>query len=395
MIEDSKNNKNQSITSKLSHSGAEPSRFSGLVNPPVHRASTIIFDTYNDFKACFDAPYRYGREATPTSDAFTNAIADLDGAFGAIATPSGLSAINASVMAFVAQSDHILVPDNIYGFARVFFDDTLAKMGVITQYYDPMEPIETLRKRITPQTKLIYLEAPGSITYEVPNLQAIITCAKEHDLMTIIDNSWATPINLRPLSLGIDIAIMSATKYINGHSDIMLGVCSCRNEETFTQLRHFTRQMGICAGSEELYLGLRGLRTLDVRLRQHAKNGMRLASWLQDHPAVKEVRHPALPSCPGHQYWQENFDGYSGVFAVILKETQADKISACLNRFKLFKMGFSWGGYESLIFPEQPTAARSVNPWDPDAGFILRIHAGLEDIDELHADIEQALATLI
>ena len=389
-----KTNKKQSITTKLSHAGSAPNDFYGLVNPPVHRASTIIFDTYNDFQACFEAPYRYGREATPTSDAFTDAISSLDDAYGSVATPSGLSAINASVMAFVTQGDHILVPDNVYGFARVFFDDTLAKMGVTTTYYDPLEAQDVLQARITDKTALIYLEAPGSITYEVPNLKEMIALAQTHDLVTVIDNSWATPINLSPLALGIDISIMSATKYINGHSDIMLGVCSCRTEEVYLKLRKFTRQMGICAGSEELYLGLRGLRTLDVRLRQHAENGLRLATWLQSHPAVKEVRHPALSSCPGHDHWKETFNGYSGVFAVILKETNPDKINTCLNAFKLFKMGFSWGGYESLIFPEQPTAARTVNPWNPDDGFILRIHAGLEDIDELHADLENALNQL-
>lgn len=375
----------------LAHLGSQPLRYDGVVNTPVHRASTFVIDTYEHFLNCFEAPYRYGRESTPSSTAFEQAIAALDGAAGCVVTSSGLAAINGAIMSFVAAGDHILLPDNFYGFARDFCNRTMARFGVEIEYYDPMIGAE-IEKQVKKNTKILYLESPGSLSYEVQDIGAFVAVAKKHGLTTIIDNSWGTPLHLTPLALGIDISIMSATKYISGHSDMMLGVISC-NEKTFKPVRDTIRQLGNCAGSEELYLGLRGLRTLDVRMERHRQSGLALANWLSGHDAVKKVLHPALPESPGHENWKKYFKGTSGVFAIVLKETDRTKIAAMLDGMDIFKMGFSWGGYESLLFPEQLNPARITKPWEGE-GFLLRIHPGLEDIEDLQADLESGLQRL-
>ncbi len=375
----------------LAHLGSQPLRYDGVVNTPVHRASTFVIDTYEHFLNCFEAPYRYGRESTPSSTAFEQAIATLDGAAGCVVTSSGLAAINGAILSFVTAGDHILLPDNFYGFARDFCTRTLSRFGVEIEYYDPMCGAE-IEKQIKDTTKILYLEAPGSLSYEVQDIGAFVAAAKKHDLITMIDNSWGTPLHLRPLELGIDISIISATKYISGHSDMMLGVISC-NEKTLKPVRDTIRQLGNCAGSEELYLGLRGLRTLDVRMERHSESGLALAHWLSGHEAIKKVLHPALPESPGHENWKKYFTGCSGVFAVVLHETDRTKIAAMLDGMEIFKMGFSWGGYESLLFPEQLNPARITKPWEGD-GFLLRIHPGLEDMEDLKNDLQQGLVRL-
>jgi len=389
-MSDKKDNKTKATT-LLAHLGSEPYRYDGVVNPPVHRASTFVIHTYEDFLNCFEAQYRYGRESTPTSTAFENAIAALDNAAGAIVTSSGLAAINGAIMSFVSSGDHVLLPDNFYGFSRDFCARTLSRFGVEVEYYDPMIGAD-IEKQVKDNTKILYLESPGSMTYEVQDIGAFVDVAKKHDLISIIDNSWGTPLHLQPIELGIDISIMSATKYISGHSDMMLGVISC-NERTLDTVRDTIRQLGNCAGSEELYLGLRGLRTLDVRMERHRASGLALAEWLSSHDAVKKVLHPALPECPGHENWKKYFMDCSGVFAVVLKETDAKKVANMLDNMELFKMGFSWGGYESLLFPEQVNEARITKPWEGD-GFLLRIHPGLEDLDDLKQDLENGLQRL-
>ncbi len=385
------NNNDKKASTLLAHLGSTPYLYDGAVNMPAYRASTFVLETYEEFLNCFEAPFRYGRESTPTSVAFENAIATLDNAAGSIVTSSGLAAINSTILSFVSAGDHILLPDNIYGFSRDFCTRTLSRLNVEIEYYDPMIGHE-IEQKVKDNTKLIYLEAPGSLTYEVQDIDAFVQVAKKHNLITVIDNSWATPLNMQPLSLGIDISIMSATKYISGHSDMMLGVISC-NEKTLNTVRDTIRQLGNCAGSEELYLGLRGLRTLDVRLERHRESGLELAKWLSTHYAVKKVLHPALPESLGHENWKKYFTNCSGVFAVVLKETDQSKITNMLNNMQIFKMGFSWGGYESLLFPEQLNPARITKPWDGD-GFLMRIHAGLEDIDDLKKDLADGLERL-
>lgn len=385
--------KKTNTATQLAHLGSTPADYSGVVNPPVHRASTIVINNYEDFKNCFTAPYRYGREATPSSRAFETSIAALDGAYNAIATSSGLAAIVGVLNACAHQGAHFLVPDNFYGFSREYCEDSLKRFGVTTTFYDPMIDKAGLEALITTDTTLLYLESPGSLTYEVQDIGMFVEVAKAHNLVTACDNSWATPLNFKPLDHGIDIAIISATKYISGHSDAMLGVVSCKTEAIYKRVLTAIRQSGNCPGSEEVYLGLRGLRTLDVRMKQHTESGLTLGQWLSDHPAVKTVLHPALPSCAGHENWKKYFTGTSGVFAIVLHETDTDKIGDMLDHLQIFKMGFSWGGYESLIFPEQLNTHRTTKPWQGD-GFLLRIHPGLEAVEDLKADLESALSQL-
>jgi cystathionine beta-lyase len=387
-----KDNPQNSMTD-LAHLGSTPEAYNGLVNPPAHRASTIIIKDFDGFKNCFNAPYRYGREGTPSSKAFEHAIAKLDNAHNAIATSSGLAAIINVLNAYSRNGTHLLLPDNFYGFARQYVDETLSKFGVSASYYPPLIEKSDLMAMIKPETSLLYIEAPGSLTYEVQDIGMFVEVAKSKGLKTACDNSWGTPLNIRPLDLGVDISIMSATKYINGHSDIMLGVISCRDENTYGTVLKTVRQSGNCPGSEEVYLGLRGLRTLDVRMKQHREAGIMLAKWLSQKAEVKTVLHPALPSCPGHENWKKYFQGASGVFSFVLNISDESSAERFLNTLKIFKIGFSWGGYESLVFPEQLSENRLSKPWDGD-GFLIRLHAGLEDPEDLKHDLETAFSAL-
>ncbi len=385
-----KDTKDYKIATKLAHLSSRPEEYNGLVNTPVHRASTIIIKDFDGFQNCFQAPYRYGREGTPSSKAFEQAVATLDNAYNAIATSSGLAAIISVLNAYARPGKTLLLPDNFYGFSRGYCQETLAEFGVNCKYYTPMIDEEDLRAMIDDSVSLIYLESPGSLTYEVQDIGMFVKVAQEFNIPTACDNSWATPVNFKPLDHGIDISIISATKYISGHSDAMLGVVSCKDKETYERVLKTVRQSGNCPGSEEVYFGLRGLRTLDVRLARHAEAGLKLARWLQSHDAVKTVLHPALEGSAGHENWKKYFDGASGVFAVVLHEMDCKKIEKFLNNLNIFQMGFSWGGYESLIFPEQLSDWRISKPWDGD-GYLMRVHAGLENMDDLQADLEQAL----
>lgn len=376
----------------LVHSGPSPKTYNGLVNPPAHRASTIVFNTYADFQNCFNMPYRYGRERTPSTTAFEEAMAELDNAYCSIATSSGLAAINGALLSFLSAGDHALLPDNFYGFSRNFCEKTLKRFGIETTYYDPMIGAD-IESMVQDNTKILYLESPGSLTYEVQDIPAFVTVAKKHNLKTIMDNSWATPVHCKPLDLGIDVSVISATKYISGHSDAMLGVVSCKAEDDYLRIRDTLRQLGNCPGSEELYLGLRGLKTLGVRLKHHSESGLTLANWLSTRPEVKTILHPALPNNLGHDNFKKSFTGTSGAFAIVLHETNPTKIANMLDHMKWFKMGFSWGGYESLLFPEQLSDTRLTKPWDGD-GFLMRIHAGLEDVEDLKNDLEAGLERL-
>lgn len=375
----------------LTHAGSKPSEYYGAVNVPVHRMSTIVFNSYAEFEKVPDVPYSYGRAGTPTSAAFEEAIASIEGAYKSVSTCSGLSAILSVLSAFTQSGDHILLPDNCYGPARKSAEAVLRKYGVDIEYYPPMIGAD-IQKLFKKNTKLVYMESPGSLTYEVQDIGAIVAAAKKAGIKTAIDNSWATPLFLRPLDLGIDASIMSATKYVAGHSDVLLGVVSC-TEESYPAIRKSAQMIGYCAGSEELYLGTRGLRTLHVRLRQHEKSGLAVGEYLSKHAAVKKLLHPAFPSCPGHENWKKYYRGTSGTFAVILHETKKEKIAAMLDGMKIFRMGFSWGGFESLLFPEQPHPSRTAEKWT-ETGFSMRIHVGLEDVEDLIQDLDDGFQRL-
>jgi cystathionine beta-lyase len=361
------------------------------VNPPVYRASTFVFDTLESFEAASKAPFDhafYGRVGTPTTFAFETAIAELEGGHRAIACPSGLGAITATFLAFAQSGDHVLVVDSAYGPTRRLCDRTLARLGVATTYYDPAIGggiVDLLR----PNTRLIYLESPGSGTFEVQDIPAIVAVARANGIVTAIDNTWATPLFLRPLDLGVDVCIHAATKYIVGHSDAMLGVVTT-NAATYDAVRRATQDLGGAAGSEEVNLGLRGLRTLEVRMRRHEASALCVAEWLSGQKSVGRVLHPAFPGAIGHAAWKRDFRGSSGLFAFEFAEADHAGLAAFLRGMTYFKIGFSWGGYESLALPAHPETRR--HPvWDGN-GPLVRLHVGLEDPDDLIADLERGFA---
>lgn len=375
----------------LTHAGSKPAEYHGAVNVPPHRMSTIVFNTYEEFEKVPNVPFSYGRAGTPTSAAFEEAIAQIEGAYRSVATCSGLSAILVALVAFCKNGDHILMTDNCYGPARKTCEEILRKFGVEIEYFPPMIG-EGVAKLFRPNTKLVFVEAPGSLTFEVQDIGAINAVAQKAGIKTAIDNSWGTPLFFRPMDLGIDISVMAATKYIAGHSDVMLGVVST-NESSWPAVKRAALMLGLCGGSEELYLGTRGLRTLHVRLPHHEKSALEIAGWLQQQPQVKRLLHPAFPSCPGHENWKKYYTGSTGTFGIILHETRREKIAKMLDGMQIFRMGFSWGGFESLLFPEQPKPIRTAQKWE-ETGFSLRLHIGLEEAEDLKADLDAGLKRL-
>lgn len=375
----------------LTHAASDPDKYQGMVNPPVHRGSTIVFKSFADFENLDTMPFHYGRAGTPTSAAFEEAVAAIEGAAGAISGSSGLSVITAVMTAFVDAGDHMLMSDSVYGPTRKYAEQVLRRFGVDVEFFDPMVADITALFRDT--TKVVFMEAPASLTYEVQDIGTIAKAARARGIKTVMDNSWGTPVFFKPLDHGIDVSVMSGTKYIGGHSDLLLGVAAA-NADCYPLIKKSALLLGVCGGSEELYLGLRGLRTLHVRMKAHEAAALDVAHWLLDHPAVACVNHPALPSARGHTNWKKYFSGSSGTFSILLKQTDREKIGRALDSLKLLRIGFSWGGFESLVFPEQPTRVRSAVPWCADDGFNLRLHIGLEDVEDLKADLAQAFAHL-
>lgn len=364
----------------------------GIVNPPVYRASTCLFDTYEEFRARVADPAArhlfYGRKGTPTQWSLEDAITELENGAGTMLFPSGVAAITSAILSVVRTGDHILITDSAYDPTRSFANGMLKMMGVETTYYDPLigADIESLFQE---NTKLVFTETPGSLTFEVQDLPAIIAAARKRDLFVITDNTWATPLFLNPLALGADISVNAATKYLGGHSDVMMGAATA-NERTFTKLRRTAYQLGQTVSADDAFLVLRGLRTLGVRLKQHEENALKVAAWLQDHPAIDRVLHPAFEECPGHEIWARDFAGSTGLFSIVLKAGAYDDTAHLVDGMKLFKMGFSWGGYESLILPSDPSSARTATSWQSN-GPVIRLHIGLEDTDDLIADLDAGL----
>lgn len=380
----------------ITHAGNRPADHHGIVNPPVYHASTILFPTVaalEDSVRHLDDPGRvhYGRYGTPTTFAFEQAVAQLEGGGQAIALPSGLAAITVALTAFLKAGDHLLMVDTVYGPARKFCDGLLTRFGVETSYYDPAAGAgiaESLRQN----TRVVYLEAPGSLTFEMQDVKAIAAAAHAAGAVVVMDNTWATPLFFKPFRYGVDVTVHAATKYIVGHSDAMLGIVVTR-DELFRTLKATAHGFGHAAAPDDCYLGLRGLRTLAVRLRRHQENGLALARWLRQRPEVARVLHPALEDDPGHRLWKQYFTGASGLFGVVLKPVAKAALAAMLDGMTLFGMGFSWGGYESLILPVRPEAVRSATSWNA-TGPTLRIHAGLEDPQDLIADLERGFDRL-
>jgi cystathionine beta-lyase len=386
----SKRTKTQRQDTRLVHAGREPARQHGFVNTPIYRGSTVLFPTMAAIEAN-DQDFTYGRLGTPTVKALEEAIAELEGGHRTLLTPSGLSAIATALLAFVSAGDEVLVVDSVYRPARRFCDNVLKRLGVTITYYDPLigAGIERL---ITKKTKIVFTESPGSQTFEVQDIPAIAAAAHDAGAVVILDNTWATPLYFKPFAHGADVSIQAATKYIGGHADIMLGAITM-NERTSAAVAKVHEDLGLCTGPEDVYLGLRGLRSLGVRLERHQKSGLELARWLAERPEVARVIHPALPTDPGHALWQRDFTGASGLFSIVLKKVSRAKLAAMLDGLSLFGMGYSWGGFESLILPFDPSAYRTATEW-PVAGPALRLHIGLEDTDDLKADLDAGFARL-
>lgn len=378
----------------LAVAGRDPEANFGIVNPPVYHASTVLFPTVE--KLHHRTPFEgvtYGRNGTPTQFALEDAFAELEGAHRCVAVQSGLAAITGAVTGFLKAGDHMLVTDNAYGPTRRFANTILARFGVETTYYDPMVGAEIARL-IRPNTKVVFVEAPGSQTFEVQDVPAIADAAHRAGATVIMDNTWATPLFFRPFDKGVDVAVHAGTKYVVGHSDAMLGLINCKDRATFETVKNACMGFGFHAAPDDVYLGLRGLRTMGVRLRQHEKSGLELARWLKTRPEVDKVLHPALPDCPGHETFIRDFTGSSGLFAFTLKGEWTDQAEArMLDGMSIFGMGYSWGGYESLMIPGHPGQYRSAVPW-PETKRIYRVHIGLEGVEDLRRDLAEGLDRL-
>ena len=380
----------QNVGTRLITAGRDTKAQHGFVNPAVFHGSTVLYPTADDLHA-HRGEFQYGRHGTPTTKALQPVLMELEGprCAGVGIAPSGLAAISTTLLSVLKAGDHVLVCDSIYRPTRNFCNGMLARYGVETTYFDPLvgSGIEQLLK---PNTRAVVVEAPGSQSFEMPDIPAIAAVAHAHGALVIDDNTWATPLYHRSLEQGVDISMQAATKYIGGHSDIMFGTISA-NEKAWPLIVEGIRLLGVCAGPDDVFLALRGVRTLGVRLAQHHRSGLEMARWLAARPEVIDVLHPALESHPGHAIWKRDFTGASGLFSIVLQPRPQAAVDAMLNTLTLFGMGYSWGGFESLAIPFDCASYRTATRWAP-GGPTLRLHIGLENVEDLKADLERGFA---
>jgi len=385
--------KKHHIDTKLGHLGLSPDANFGIPNPPIYRTSTILSSSMAQHRGDLPKAYDYGRIGTPTSAAFETSVAAIYEAEACISTPSGLSAIAIAILSAVKSGDHALFPDSLYGSSRRFVTTTLSDLGVEVGFYPPRANTD-ITSSFKSNTSLLYLESPGSLTFEVQDLPAMTALARQHNITTICDNTWGTALHYPVLSLGVDIVVEAATKYIAGHSDVNLGIAAASGSYG-KKLKATARTMGICAGPEDLYLGLRGLRTMRLRLEQSGANGIMLAETLAQHPLVLDVLHPALPTSPDHHIYNRDFTGSCGLFAFVVPDTiPQNRLDKAIEEMDIFAIGDSWGGYESLIKQAHLTAKLRQYTPEHTNGHLIRLYAGIEHGPDLVGDVVALLDKL-
>jgi cystathionine beta-lyase len=373
---------------KLVELGREPSLHAGAVNTPVYRVSTVLFP---DVESMFDGSqaYTYGRRGTPTTHALEDAFCELEGGARTVLTPSGLSACMLAIVTVCGAGDHMLVTDSVYGTTRTSCQRLAKRLGINTTFFAPTTPAAKLKEQFRPETKAVFLESPGSITFEVQDVPAIAAAAHEKGIAVIFDNTWATPLHFDALGLGVDLSVQSATKYIGGHADVLLGAVTA-NAEYKERLVHTHGDLGLCASGDDAFLTLRGLRTLSVRLKRHQESATELAIWLKTRPEVARVLYPPLHDDPGHALWKRDFTGGCGLFSIVLRDASQEAVAAMLNGMKHFSLGYSWGGFESLALPCHYHRSFPKKFEGP----LIRLHIGLENVDDLKADLIAAFERL-
>lgn len=374
--------------------GRDPKQHLGAVNTPVYRASTILFDSVADLEASERGEFpgiTYGLHGLPTVRDLQSAVATLEGGYAAVAVPSGLAAITLALLATTRAGDHVLVTDSAYGPTRRFCNQQLKRFGVEATYYDPLSGAG-IEREFRASTRIVFTESPGSLSFEVQDLPAIAEVAHRRGALVVLDNTWATPLGFPAFARGADITVHAGTKYLGGHSDVLVGWVTC-NEATYRDLHRMWTDMGIAASSDDCFLALRGLRTLALRLERQTQSALTIANWLRQRAEVDEVIFPALEQSRGHALWRRDFSGACGLFGVILKPVPKVRVDAMLNGLRMFRMGWSWGGFESLIIPAHPERTRTATRWEA-PGPYLRLHVGLEDPQDLMADLGAGLGRL-
>jgi cystathionine beta-lyase len=376
------------IATTLVHGGLDPDGFHGFVNPPVVHASTVLFPDVETTRTR-NQRYTYGRRGTPTTDALCDTVSQLEGAERTVITPSGLSACTVALAAVVGAGDRVLVVDNIYAPTRSFCDGFLKRFGVEAVYFDPLDraAFDTL---LETAPAAVFLEAPGSITFEMPDIPALTGAAKAAGATVLMDNTWATPLYFRPLEHGVDLSIQAATKYFGGHSDLLLGTVAGHGE-AIAAVKRTWDEWGENVGPDDVFMALRGIRTLDVRLERHWRNALQIARFLDSDPRVSRVLYPALDGAPGHEIWARDFDGATGLFSVTFREAPEESVAGFVDSLELFGIGYSWGGFESLATLQPVPRMRSATRWPQDE-HVVRLHIGLEDPADLMEDLDRALA---
>jgi cystathionine beta-lyase len=386
----------QGFATRLSHAGRAGKHVLGFVNPPVHRGSTVLYPTMTDRRASWtkrlDQAWVYGTLGSPTHHALENVVAEIEGGTRCQITSSGLSAVTTPLLAFLSAGEHCLVPDSVYGPTRLFCDSMLKRMGVTTTFYDPCIDADGLRGLLQPQTKVLYLESPGSHSFEVQDVPGLAAVAHDHGAKVLMDNTWGVHF-FQPFRHGVDVSIQALTKYVGGHSDVLLGGVITQTDADWARVRAAAIELGQYASPDDVWLALRGARTLAVRLQRQQESGLTVARWLEQRPEILRVLHPALPSCPGHRFWLRDFSGACSLFGVVLQPRfSADAVAAMVDSLKLFGIGASWGGYESLVLPSAGIV-RSCGTEDF-GGPMVRLHIGLEDPADLIADLAHGFAVL-